>query len=92
MQGALEKRNKAPQFTSLLPVVGAKCWRRRSHGLYGQGHALTAADDHFGIAAANGLGAQVQDLEAGAADFAQGRGGYGVVLAGQLRTVWACCA
>ncbi len=51
-----------------------------------QAHVLHAAgDDHFGIAAANGLGGQVQGFQARAADLVQGHGRYGMRQAGADR-------
>ncbi len=45
------------------------------HDVGRQAHVLLAAgDDHLGVAAADRLGAQVQGLEAGAADLVQGHG------------------
>ncbi|MCY1372156.1 hypothetical protein D9M69_593420 [compost metagenome] len=49
-----------------------------------QAHALLAAgDDHLGVAAADRLDAQVQGLEAGAAELVQGHGRHRVGQAGE---------
>ena len=48
-----------------------------------QAHVLHAAgDDHLGIAAANGLGGQVQGFQARPADLVQGHGRHGMRQAG----------
>ncbi len=53
------------------------------HHVVGQAHVfLATGDDHLGIAAAYGLGRQVQGLEARAADLVQGHGRYRVGQAG----------
>jgi hypothetical protein len=49
----------------------------------GLAHVLHAAgDDHLGIAAADGLGGQVQGFQPRAADLVQGHGRYGMRQAG----------
>ena len=66
-----------------LAVAHALAGTGRRHHVGGLAHVLHAAgDDDVGVAAADRLGAQVQGLEAGAADLVQGHGRYGMRQAG----------
>lgn len=58
-----------------LRMAHAQAGAGAGHDVGRQAHVLLAAgDDHLGVAAADRLGAQVQGLEAGAADLVQGHG------------------
>ncbi len=73
-----------------LGVAHAQAGARGGQDVRRQAHVLHAAgDDYLGIAAADGLGAQVQGLEAGAADLVQGQAWHGVGQAGEDRRL-AC--
>ena len=64
-------------------MAHAQAGARAGHDVVGQAHVLHAAgDDHLGVAAADRLGAQMQRLEAGAADLVQRQGGHGMWQAG----------
>ncbi|MNG06032.1 hypothetical protein D3C84_892520 [compost metagenome] len=61
-----------------MPVAHAQAGAGAGHDVVGQAHVfLAAGDDHLGVAAADRLGAQVQGLEARAADLVQGHGRHG---------------
>ncbi|MCY1525542.1 hypothetical protein D9M68_605230 [compost metagenome] len=65
-------------------MAHAQAGARAGHDIGGQAHVLHAAgDDHLGIAAANCLGAQVQGLEARAADLVEGQRWHRMRQAGE---------
>ena len=67
-----------------LGVAHAQPGTGTGHHVGGEAHVLLAAGDHhLGIAAADGLGREVQGLEAGAADLVQGQGRHGVGQPGE---------
>ena len=60
-----------------LTVAHAQTGAGTGHDVVGQAHVfLAAGDDHLGIAASNGLGPQVQGLEARPANLVQGQCRY----------------
>ncbi|MNZ92263.1 hypothetical protein D3C78_1112830 [compost metagenome] len=66
-----------------LAVAHALPGSRRRHHVGGQAHVLLASGDHhLGITATDGLGRQVQGLEARTADFVQGQRRHTVGQAG----------
>ncbi len=70
----------------ILRMAHAQTGARTGQDVGRQAHVLHAAgDDHVGIAATDGLGAQVQGLEARAADLVQGHRGYRMGQAGEDR-------